>query len=89
MFEWDENKRKHNHAKHGVDFLDAALIFENPILIRKDTRQDYGETRLISLGMVGETVYAVTYTMRGETIRIISAWQGGRKEYEQYKNRIP
>mgnify|MGYP000628029257 CR=1 FL=1 len=89
MFEYDDGKRVQNLTKHGVDFLDAALIFEGLTLVREDTRKDYGETRLIALGMVDETVYVVTYTMRGETTRIISAWQGGRKEYENYKNRIP
>ncbi|MCF2905660.1 BrnT family toxin [Octadecabacter sp. CECT 8868] len=78
-----------NLAKHGADFLDAALIFEGPILTRIDDRKDYGEERRIALGMTDETVYVVTYTMRGEATRIISAWPGGRKEYEQYKTRIP
>ncbi len=89
MFEWNEKKREQNRAKHGVDFLDAALIFEGPILAREDTRQDYGETRLIALGMVDGVVYVLTYTMRGEVTRIISAWQGGRKEHERYKESFP
>lgn len=89
MFEWNEAKRAQNRDKHGVDFLDAALIFEGPTLVREDDRKDYGETRWIALGMVENTVYVVTYTMRGEVTRIISAWQGGRKEYEQYKKSVP
>ncbi len=28
QFEWDENKRQQNLAKHGVDFLRAALVFD-------------------------------------------------------------
>lgn len=89
MFEWNEAKRAQNLAKHGVDFLDAALIFEGPILKVQDTRKDYGEERWNALGMVDGNVYFVTYTMRGDTTRIISAWLGGHKEYEQYKTRIP
>jgi uncharacterized DUF497 family protein len=89
MFEYDETKRQQNRDKHGVDFLDAALIFEGPVLTREDTRQDYGEVRLISLGMVDGHVYVVTYTVRGDAKRIISAWQGGRKEHEQYQKNIP
>lgn len=31
-FEWDENKRQSNLNKHGVDFIDAAKIFNYPVL---------------------------------------------------------
>ena len=89
MFEWNEIKRAQNREKNGVDFLEAALIFEGPTLVREDDRKDYGETRYIALGIVDGAAFVVTYTMRGETTRIISAWQGGRKEYEQYKKSVP
>ncbi|MDF1727830.1 MAG: hypothetical protein P1U53_08775 [Sulfitobacter sp.] len=46
MFEWDEAKRRLNRLKHSVDFLDAALIFAGPVLIKEDRRIDYGEQRL-------------------------------------------
>jgi uncharacterized DUF497 family protein len=59
MFEWNEKKRAQNFNKHGVDFLDAALIFEGPILVRQDTRADYGETRFIALGRVDDIVYVL------------------------------
>jgi uncharacterized DUF497 family protein len=88
-YEWHETKREQNLAKHGVDFLDAVLIFEGPIMKVLDTRKDYGEERWSALGIVDGTVYFVAYTVRGEATRIISAWLGGRKEYEQYKTRIP
>jgi uncharacterized DUF497 family protein len=31
-FEWDEQKRLENLEEHKVDFADAALIFENPVI---------------------------------------------------------
>ena len=88
-FEWDEAKQESNYKKHGVDFLEAALIFEGVILTKEDTRKDYGEARYISLGMVDGEVYSVTHTERNGKIRIISAWKGGREDYDEYKNRIP
>ena len=39
-FEWDETKRKLDIDKHGVDFLDAVLIFQDDHIARKDDRQD-------------------------------------------------
>lgn len=88
-FEWDETKREQNLKKHGVDFLYAALIFEGETLTREDDREDYGETRFASLGLVDGTPYTVIYTERGENIRLISAWKGGRKDYDKYKNSFP
>ena len=88
-FEWNESKREMNRVKHGVDFLDAALIFEGSVLTRIDDRQDYGEVREISLGMADGEVYCVTHTRRGDRVRIISAWKGGSKEYEKYQSGVP
>ena len=87
--EWDVRKRESNFEKHGVDFLKAALIFEGHTLRIKDDRKDYGEYRFVSIGIADGNVYAVTHTQRNDKIRIISAWKGGRKEYEQYENSVP
>ncbi len=46
-FEWDEEKNKENIRKHGFDVADAWEIFELPVLAALDTREDYGEDRLI------------------------------------------
>ncbi len=74
IFEWDEEKHQQNLAKHRVDLLFAALIFEGPTLSKVDDRYDYGEKRFISLGLVDGDPYTVVYTMRGENIRLIFAW---------------
>ena len=47
-FEWDENKRQSNLSKHGIDFVDAAKIFNRPVLERVDNRYDYEETRIVA-----------------------------------------
>lgn len=52
QFEWDEAKRLQILKDRGVDLLWAALIFEGPTLTKQDTRQDYGEERFVSLGVV-------------------------------------
>lgn len=88
-FEWCEKKRESNNEKHGVDFLEAALIFENRVLTKEDKRRDYGEVRLISLGLVDGVPYIVTHTERNGKTRIISAHKGGRKGYEKYQDSFP
>jgi uncharacterized protein len=65
-FEWDEEKNAANIKSHGIDFLDAALIFERPTIEAIDDRSDYGELRCIALGLSGEMVLHVVYTWRGK-----------------------
>ena len=85
MFEWDEEKRRHNIEKHGVDFYDAILIFENPVIEAEDTRREYRETRIQALGYVDDDYFIVVYTWRGTRRRIISAWKvddNGKRRYQ-------
>lgn len=84
-FEWDEAKRLNNIKKHRVDFQYAALIFENYTLSRVDNRADYGEVRMISLGMVDNECFVVVHTERNGCVRIISAWKGGTDERRSYE----
>lgn len=86
--EWDENKRLSNIKKHGIDFEYAALIFFNLYVSKFDDREDYGELREISLGMIDGIVIAVTHTEREGSIRIISARKGDRKEHDYYYKNI-
>ena len=88
-FEWDEEKNAANIRNHGIDFLDAALIFENPTMEAIDEGEDYGELRWIALGLSEDTVLRVVYTWRGEdVIRIISAWKADRYDREKYYREI-
>jgi uncharacterized DUF497 family protein len=74
-FEWDEAKRLSNIKERGVDFGDAALIFEATVIVKEDMREDYGEQRFRALGRVDDEYYVVAYTWRGSVLRIISAWK--------------
>ena len=87
-FEWDEDKRARNLDKHGVDFVDAVLLFDGPTLERVDARRSYGETRVVALGEVNGIVLCVVYAPRGETVRIISARKASRHERQAYYARI-
>jgi uncharacterized DUF497 family protein len=88
-FEWDEEKNAANIKNHGIDFLDAALIFEHPTLEAIDNSADYGEVRHIAFGLSGEKVLQVVYTWRGDNIiRIISARKANRHDTEKYYREI-
>ncbi len=65
---------KENLRKHGLDFRDAPILFEGPMLSRLDTRGGYGEPRWIGIGFLETICAVVAFTERsdGELIRIIS-----------------
>lgn len=85
MFEWDEKKWRENLQKHGVDFADAALIFENPVEEMVDDRNDYGEVRYRAIGEVDGETFLVIYTWRENRRRIISAWKVKNDGKRRYK----
>jgi uncharacterized DUF497 family protein len=85
-FEWDEAKAKANRKRHGVTFESATIAFRDPFAIELlDDREDYGERRLVLIGMAqGRVLLFVAYTEREEHIRIISARRATRYEEEEY-----
>lgn len=87
-FEWDASKRQTNFAKHGVDLLLGALIFEGPIATVEDTRHDYGEQRFTAVGMADDQFPVVVYVRRDDVIRLISTRKGGRRDRRRYQNAL-
>lgn len=92
-FTWDPEKSERNFAERAFDFAFAASIFTGPTLERIDVRRDYGEIRLIALGMAGDIPLTVVYTDRveaGEVVRrIISARVSSRRERQVYRKVFP
>ncbi len=85
-FDWDENKRETNLAKHGIDFVRAKEIWEGHVIEIPSSRTRYGEARYIALGLVESEVIAVVYTWRRRTRRIISARKARKNEKALYEN---
>ena len=88
QFEWDENKRLNNIHKHGIDFVDAVIIFENDNVIIEDDRFNYNEQRFIALGLLQGWVIVIVYTEREDIIRIISARKATKYEQRTYFEQI-
>jgi uncharacterized DUF497 family protein len=85
-FEWDEDKNLVNIEKHCVSFEEAMAAFLDPKRkIRLNEKHSAGEIRYYCLGMVGDRVITVRFTIRDSKIRIIGAgyWREGRKIYAQ------
>ena len=90
MYEWDDRKNHANRHKHGIDFADAARIFEAsvPVFEAEDRRRNYGEPRIRAIGMCAEDLLYVVYTPRGDTRRIISARRASRAEERLYHTHL-
>lgn len=65
-FAWDRRKSADNLRIRGFDFEFATLVFEGPTLEREDQRRDYGETRVIAVGLAQGLAVTVVYTDRAE-----------------------
>jgi uncharacterized DUF497 family protein len=86
IFEWDDEKERANLRKHGIGFSLAARIFDGPVVTGFDDREDYGEVREVSVGMVdGVAVLVVVHTDRAGKTRIISARPATKRERRRYE----
>lgn len=88
LFEWDVNKNKTNYENHGIDFQDAGIVFQSPYIEFEDKRKDYGETRWILYGLLGDIVVNLVYTLRKDCIRIISMRKANKRECIKYEQKI-
>lgn len=80
---WDEEKRRSNLAKHGLDFADAPTVFRGAVFVFEDPRRSYGEQRFVALGMLREIVVVIAFTEPEEdSIRIISMRKAIRNEQQ-------
>lgn len=88
-FEWDAIKNQNNIIKHGIRFEDACKIFDNFTFDAIDSRFDYGEQRIISIGIFDNIAFlTVVHTDRQGVSRIISARKANKKERERYETEI-
>ena len=85
MYEWDEAKREANLKKHGLDFIAAHLVYENPNKLTYRLRT-LPETRLLDVALVElhGAVLALVYTMRDGNVRFISFRYASRRERRTY-----
>ena len=84
-FAWHDAKAAENLRHHGVAFDKAVKAFADPFAIEWiDRSGSYGEERWNALGMCEGIILHVTYTERGERIRIISARRAERNEQDRY-----
>ena len=83
--ERDPNKARLNEVKHGISFDETATALLDGNALSIEDNDSQGENRWVLIGMSEKVrLITVVYTLRGETIRLISARKATRKEARNY-----
>ena len=89
-FTWDPAKNERNIRQRGLDFADAAPMWEAPMLVWTDARQTYGETREIALGAIDGRVMVVGWVNRGnDHLHIFTFRKANARETQRYAKFLP
>ena len=84
MFEFDEQKSAANQAKHGIDFVDAQQLWNDPGLLEIPARTE-DEPRYLLIGKIESRCWSAIVTYRNENIRIISVRRSRSEEVALYE----
>ena len=85
-FEWDEAKVSQVLAKHGIDLIRAAQLFDDDHIVRP-AKSD-GELRYQAIGPLDGKLISLIFTYRGENIRLITARRARQDESRAYYNDV-
>lgn len=84
-FEFDENKSLSNVEKHGIDFHEAQVLWEDPDLLEIPAKTT-DEPRFLIIGKIKDRHWSAVITYRNSTIRIISVRRSRKEEIEFYES---
>jgi uncharacterized DUF497 family protein len=83
-FEFDPRKSQSNREKHGIDFVAAQAIWEDPALLEIPART-LDEPRWLVIGRIGRKHWSAVITLRGQAIRLISVRRSRPEEIQLYE----
>jgi uncharacterized DUF497 family protein len=86
-FEWDPKKARANVRKHRISFEEAATVFDDDLSFTFDDElHSHTERRYATLGLSNRGhVLVIAHTMRGDSVRIISAREATSREKRWYE----
>lgn len=83
-FEFDQVKSQANQKKHGIDFVDAQLLWLDDMLLEIPVCTT-DEPRFLIIGRIGSKHWSAVVTYRQDRIRIISVRRSRKEEVEIYE----
>jgi uncharacterized DUF497 family protein len=83
-FEFDPEKSRSNRKKHGIDFVEAQELWEDPDLIEIPART-IDEPRFLVVGRISDDHWSGIVTCREDRVRIISVRRARKEEIALYE----
>ena len=84
-FEFDAAKSESNRTKHGIDFLEAQALWNDPMLLEIPAKTD-DELRYLLIGLIQDKHWSAVVTYRADNIRLISVRRARTEEVALYES---
>lgn len=84
-FEFDKRKSQINKKKHGIDFVEAQSLWNDPDRIEIPAKTT-DEQRFLIIGKISDKYWSYIITYRIEKVRIISVRRSRKEEIEIYES---
>jgi uncharacterized protein len=85
---YDRAKRDETLAQRKLDFEDAIEVFAGAMLTVPDLREDYGEPRYITYGLLRERMVVMVWTPRGSARRVFSMRKANAREQAHVRQQL-
>jgi uncharacterized DUF497 family protein len=85
MLEFDQSKSESNLVKHGIDFIEAQLLWNDSDLLEIPAKT-MDEPRFLVIGMIERKHWSAIVTYRDENIRLISVRRSRAEEVALYES---
>ena len=85
VFELDAAKSESNRVKHNIDFVDAQLLWNDPMLLEVAAKTE-DEPRYLVIGVIDGKHWSAVITYRGTNIRLISVRRARAEEVALYES---
>jgi uncharacterized protein len=79
-YTWHEPKRQATLKQRGLDFDQAERVFAGPTFTFEGDREDYGEERWVTFGLLGDKIVVIVHTETEDEIRVISMREADKDE---------
>ena len=84
-FEFDEAKNQANLLKHGINFVNAQALWDDPSLLEIPANTE-DEPRYLMIGLIQNKHWSAIITYRGSNVRLISVRRSRTEEVALYES---
>ena len=84
-FEFDGTKSQANLLKHGIHFIDAQALWDDPSLLEIPANTE-DEPRYLIIGLIQSKHWSAIITYRGSNVRLISVRRSRTEEVALYES---